>query len=57
MKSYAVMNERMLEIKVLHLSLSLLSMLILFSWSSFHIAVHSAVDTQEMLKTATAWNF
>ncbi len=28
MKSYAAMNERMLEIKVLNLSLSLLSMLI-----------------------------
>ncbi len=42
------MNKRMLEIKALDLILSLLYMLILVSWSRFHIAVHSAVDAQEM---------
>ncbi len=35
MKSYAAMNERMLEIKALNLSLSLLYTLILVSWSRF----------------------
>ncbi len=44
------MNERMVEIKALNWILSLLYMLILVSWSRFHIAVHSAVDAQEMLQ-------
>ncbi len=45
------MNERMLEIKVLNLILSLLYICSsLVSWSHFHIAVHSAVDAQEMLQ-------
>ncbi len=44
------MNERMLEIKALNLILCLLYMLILVSWSRFHIAVHSAVDAQEILQ-------
>ncbi len=44
------MNEGMLEIKALNWILSLLYMLILVSWSRFHIAVHSAVDAQEMLQ-------
>ncbi len=38
------MNERMLEIKALNLILSLLYMLILVSWSRFHI------DAQEKLQ-------
>ncbi len=38
------MNEHMVEIKALIWILSLLYMLILASWSHFHIAVHSAVD-------------
>ncbi len=44
------MNERKVEIKTLNLILSLLYMLILVSWSRFYIAVHSAVDAQEMLQ-------
>ncbi len=44
------MNQRMVEIKTLNWILSLLYMLILVSWSCFHIAVHSAVDVQEMLQ-------
>ncbi len=44
------MNQRMVEIKALNWILSLLYMLILVSWSRFHIAVHSAVDVQEMLQ-------
>ncbi len=44
------MNECMVEIKALNWILSLLYMLILISWSHFHIAVHSAVDAQEMLQ-------
>ncbi len=43
-------NERMLEIKALNWILSLLYMLILVSWSRFHIAVHSTIDAQEMLQ-------
>ncbi len=35
------MNEHMLEIKALNLILSLLSTLILVSWSRFYITVHS----------------
>ncbi len=50
MKSYAAMNERMLEIKVLNWILSLLYLLILVSWSYFHIAVHSMIDAQENLQ-------
>ncbi len=57
MKSYAAMNEGMLGIKRWNWILSLLFMLILVSWSRFHIAVHSAVDAQEMLSTAAACNF
>ncbi len=44
------MNEGMLEIKALNLILSLLYMLILVSWSRFHIPVHSTIDAQEMLQ-------
>ncbi len=44
------MNEGMVEIKALNLSLSLLYMIILVLWSRFHIAVHSAVNAQEMLQ-------
>ncbi len=44
------MNEGMLEIKALNWIISLLYMLILVSWSRFHIPVHSAVDAQEMLQ-------
>ncbi len=44
------MNERMLEIKVLNWILSLLYLLILVSWSRFHIAVHSMIDAQEKLQ-------
>ncbi len=44
------MNERMLEIKVLHLILSLLYMLIVVSWSRFHISFHSMIDAQEKLQ-------
>ncbi len=50
MKSYAAMNEGMLEIKAMNWILSLLYLLILVSWSRFHIAVHSAVDAQEKLQ-------
>ncbi len=50
MKSYAAMNEGMLEIKALNWILSLLYTPILVSWSCFHIAVHSAVDAQEKLQ-------
>ncbi len=38
------MNERMMDIKALNWILSLLYMLILVSWSRFHI------DAQEMLQ-------
>ncbi len=45
------MNKRMLEIKALNWILFLLYIcLSLVSWSSFDIAVHSAVDDQEMLQ-------
>ncbi len=44
------MNEGMVEIKALNWILSLLYMLILVSWSRFHIAVHSAVDSREKLQ-------
>ncbi len=44
------MNEGMLGIKTLNWILSLLYMLILVSWSRFHIVVHSAVDAQEKLQ-------
>ncbi len=44
------MNECMVEIKALNWILSLLYILILVSWSRFRIALHSAVDAQEMLQ-------
>ncbi len=44
------MNERMLEIKVLNLILSLLYMLIISLMKPLHIPVHLTIDAQEMLQ-------
>ncbi len=44
------MNEHMLEVKKLNLILTLLYMLILCSWSCFHIPVHATIDAQEKLQ-------
>ncbi len=44
------MNERMVEIKVLNLIISLLYMLIISLVKLLHIPVHSTIDAQEKLQ-------
>ncbi len=51
------MNERMLEIKALNLSLCLLSMLILVSWSRFIFLFTQRLMLKKSSSTTTACNF